>query len=153
MKWQIKLFRELDTKELYQLLKLRVDVFVVEQNCPYHEIDNKDIHEETRHLLGTDDRGHIMAYLRMLPPGLSFEQASIGRVVVAMDARDKGVSREMVGIALEHMDRVWPGICIKIGAQVYLKVFYESYGFVPVSNSYLEDGIPHIDMVRNATSS
>lgn len=152
MKWQIKRFKELDTTELYQLLKLRVDVFVVEQNCPYHEIDNKDIHDQTRHLLGKDDDGNIVSYLRMLPPGLSYEQAGFGRVVVAMNERDKGVSREMIAIALEEMDSIWPGIDIKIGAQVYLKAFYESFGFVPVSNSYLEDGIPHIDMIRNAKS-
>ncbi len=148
MKWQVKKFDQLDTGELYELLKLRVDVFVVEQNCPYPEIDEKDRHEETRHLLGKDQKDRIVAYLRILPKGLSFEQISIGRVVVAPDYRDKGISHEMIKTALGTIETVWPGELIKIGAQVYLKNFYEIYGFIPVSNSYLEDGIPHIDMVR-----
>ena len=148
MKWQIKLFTQLDTYELYQLIKLRMDVFVVEQNCPYQEIDGKDIDPGTRHLLGKDASGQIIAYLRMLPPGLNFKEASFGRVVVAVEKREKGLSRQMVKMAIDTMVSTWPGAAIKIGAQVYLKDFYESFGFVPITNSYLEDGIPHIDMVR-----
>ena len=148
MEWRIKLFDQLDTKELYDLIKLRVDVFVVEQNCPYPEIDGKDIHPETRHLLGKDASGQVIAYLRMLPPGLSYKEASFGRVVVAVEKRDRGLSRQMVEMAVDEMVEMWPGEDIKIGAQVYLKDFYESFGFIPVTNSYLEDGIPHIDMVR-----
>ena len=148
MKWHVKKFDQLDIHELYELLKLRVDVFVVEQNCPYPDIDGKDRHKETRHLLGKDQEGRIVAYLRILPKGLSFEQVSIGRVVVAPDHRANGISHGMIKTALGIMETVWPGEQIKIGAQVYLKDFYETYGFKPVSNSYLEDGIPHIDMVR-----
>lgn len=149
MQWQIKLFQDLEPAELYEILKLRVDVFVVEQNCPYPELDNKDRHKDTRHLMGKDNSGVVAAYLRILPPGLSFEQTSIGRVVVAPDERDKGLSHHMLHMAIKRITSVWPDQGIKIGAQVYLKDFYESHGFIPVSNSYLEDGIPHIDMVRN----
>lgn len=146
MKWRIKLFLELKPVQLYELLRLRVDVFVVEQNCPYPEIDGLDIHPETLHLTGTDRTGRISAYLRILPPGLRFEEVTIGRVVVAQKERDKGMCHQMMTLALERITSVWPEERIKISAQVYLKRFYESHGFVPVSNSYLEDGIPHIDM-------
>jgi ElaA protein len=148
MQWQIKTFQELTAAEVYAILKLRVDVFVVEQNCPYPEVDGKDTHEQTLHLMGRTDDRQVSAYLRILPPGLSFDQVSIGRVVVAVHERDKGVSRQMVQQALDRIETVWPGQQIKISAQVYLKSFYESFGFAPVSNSYLEDGIPHIDMLR-----
>lgn len=148
MQWQIKKFEDLTTAEVYEILKLRVDVFVVEQNCPYPEVDGKDIHAQTLHLLGKDDTDTVAAYLRILPKGVSFDRISIGRVVVAVDHRDKGLSRQMIRMALDKIKTVWPGEEIKIGAQVYLKSFYESFGFIPVSNSYLEDGIPHIDMLR-----
>ncbi|MCF6246123.1 MAG: GNAT family N-acetyltransferase [Desulfobacula sp.] len=148
MEWQLKLFKELGIDELYELLKLRVDVFVVEQNCPYPEIDEKDRYEKTIHLLGKDHGGTVVAYLRILPPGLSFKEVSIGRVVVAKTARELGLSHKMVQKALGKISLAWPGENIKIGAQLYLKTFYETYGFKPVSDSYLEDGIPHIDMLK-----
>ena len=150
MQWQIKKFNALSIDELYEVLKLRVDVFVVEQHCPYPEIDGKDRHEQTMHLIGRDAGSHVAAYLRILPKGVGFDQVSLGRVVVAFDHREKGVCREMVRIALDWIDENWLDEPVKIGAQVYLKSFYEEFGFVPVSNSYLEDGIPHIDMVRPA---
>lgn len=148
MQWQIKNFDALSTDELYEILKLRVDVFVVEQHCPYPEIDGKDRHDNVMHLIGRDSNGCVVTYLRVLPKGVSFEQASMGRVVVAFDQREKGLCRKMVRIALDWIDETWAGEPVKIGAQVYLKSFYEAFGFAPVSNSYLEDGIPHIDMVR-----
>ncbi len=92
MKWQLKLFEELKIDELYELLKLRVDVFVVEQNCPYPEMDEKDRHRETIHLMGKDDCSRIMAYLRILPPDLSYKEVSIGRVVVSEGSYKVGVN-------------------------------------------------------------
>ena len=148
MEWKIKSFNQLDRDELYELLKLRVDVFVVEQNCPYPEIDGKDRHPETLHLIGLNQNGELLAYLRILPPGLSFKQVSIGRVVVGKKSRGKGISDTMVQKALDHIKSTWPNESIQIGAQVYLKAFYESHGFEGASESYLEDGIPHIDMIR-----
>lgn len=148
MEWTVKLFRNLDADDLYDLLKLRVDVFVVEQNCAYPEIDEKDRHPETRHLIGKNTGGKVVAYSRLLPPGLSFEQASLGRVVVARDSRGQGISRAMLEIALEQMAVIWPGRTVRIGAQVYLREFYETLGFKAVSTAYLEDGIAHVNMDR-----
>jgi len=146
--WKIKSFNQLYTDELYELLKLRVDVFVVEQNCPYPEIDGKDRHPKTLHLSGKEKDGALIAYLRILPPGLSFTEVSIGRVVVAKESRGEGISDTLLKNALDQIHQVWPGKNIRIGAQVYLKKFYESHGFEAISKSYLEDGIPHIDMIR-----
>ena len=149
MEWKLKRFKQFDLDELYELLKLRVDVFVVEQNCPYEELDDKDIHPDTLHLLGrSPDDSKITAYLRILPPGLRFKQVSIGRVMVAKEKRGAGVSNIMITRALEIIEKTWRTSDIKIGAQVYLKKFYESHGFKPISESYLEDGIDHIDMLR-----
>jgi len=150
IEWDIKSFKGLGTEDLYALLKLRVDVFVVEQSCPYPEIDGKDRHPETLHLVGRNKEGKIVAYLRMLPPGLSFKQVSMGRVVVAKNFRGQGISDAMLKIALDHIHCTWPDENIQIGAQVYLKDFYQSHGFEAASQIYLEDGIPHIDMVRNS---
>ncbi len=151
IQWKITSFDRLDPDELYELLKLRVDVFVVEQNCPYPEIDGKDRHLETLHLIGRNKDKELMAYLRILPPGLSFKQVSIGRVVVAKESRGQGISDVMLKKALDQINRTWPNENIHIGAQVYLKKFYQSNGFEVVSKSYLEDGIPHIDMIRRCS--
>ncbi len=148
IEWEVKLFKQLSTDELYDILKLRVDVFVVEQNCPYPEIDGKDKHPDALHLIGRDKDGQIAAYLRILPPGLSYKQISIGRVVVAKNSRGQGVCDIMMQKAFEQIRRNWPDDDIKIGAQVYLKDFYKSLGFEESSENYLEDGIPHIDMIK-----
>lgn len=148
IEWEIKTFKALDTDELYELLRLRVDVFVVEQNCPYPEIDGKDRHPEAFHLFGKNEDGKIVAYSRILPPGLSYKQVSMGRVVVEKNSRGQGISDVILKKALEQIKRIWPSDGIQIGAQAYLKDFYQSHGFEPSSRSYIEDGIPHIDMIR-----
>ncbi|MBU1341476.1 MAG: GNAT family N-acetyltransferase [Proteobacteria bacterium] len=148
MEWEIKSFKELNTDGLYEILKLRVDVFVVEQRCPYPEIDDLDRHQKTLHLIGKNTDGKIVAYLRILPPGLSFKHVSMGRVVVAKKNRGHGISDAMLKVALDQISRIWPDEKIMIAAQVYLKEFYESHGFESASQSYLEDKIPHIDMIR-----
>ena len=148
MEWVLKSFKQLDIDELFELLKLRVDVFVVEQNCPYPEIDEKDRHADTLHLFGTKKNGELAAYLRILPPGLSFKETSFGRVVVTAQYRKQGISNTMVKKALEIIENWRPEKNIRIGAQVYLKQFYESHGFQCVSGEYFEDGIAHIDMLR-----
>ncbi|MCK5695873.1 MAG: GNAT family N-acetyltransferase [Desulfobacula sp.] len=121
---------------------------MVEQNCPYPAIDDKDRHPETLHLSGKVKDGKLSAYLRILPPGLSFKEVSIGRVVVAKENRGQGISDKLLKIALDQINFTWPSENIRIGAQVYLKKFYKSHGFETISKSYLEDGIPHIDMIR-----
>jgi len=147
IEWELKVFDRLDTDELYDLLKLRVDVFVVEQNCAYPELDEKDRHPDTLHLTGRNEKGKLVAYLRILPPGLSYNKPSIGRVVVSKESRGQGFCHTLIKKAVEQAGRNWPDQGIKIGAQVYLEAFYQSYGFEKVSEPYLEDGIPHLDMV------
>ena len=146
-KWEIKKFSQLTVAELYELLRLRVDVFVVEQTCPYPELDGKDIHPDTVHVAIRAD-GCLAAYLRILAPGVSYPGVSLGRVVTAKAFRGKGLSHELIQKGVELIRERWPGISIQIGAQKYLKAFYQSHGFEVASKIYLEDGIPHIDMVR-----
>ncbi len=147
MEWHILRFSELDTYTLYALLKLRVDVFVVEQNCPYPELDEKDLHPETRHiLLKKGDK--ILGYSRILPPGVSFKDApGVGRVCVAQTARRLGLGELVVAKAIATAKEGWPGLDIHISAQCYLQRFYESMGFVAASEPYLEDDIPHLKMI------
>ncbi|HEM6145777.1 TPA: GNAT family N-acetyltransferase [Streptococcus suis] len=144
MQWEIKAFDQLSLQELYGILTLRVDVFVVEQACPYPEVDGKD--PNCLHLLGTDE-GELVAYLRILPAGLSYDEVSIGRVVIKSSHRGKGLGRPMMEQAIHFITNEWKERQIKIGAQAHLEKFYSSLGFEPVSEVYLEDGIPHLDML------
>lgn len=144
MEWKLKTFDELSKEELYEILKLRVDVFVVEQNCPYEEIDSKDL--DCYHLFCTD-KGEIIAYLRILKKGVSFDNISIGRVVIKNNYRKLGLGRVMLTKALLYIKNELKEETIKISAQHYLIEFYESLGFNPISDVYLEDGIPHINMI------
>ena len=147
MLWKSLSFSELTLDELYELLKVRVDVFVVEQNCPYPELDNKDRHQQTQHLLGVDEQGVIQAYARVLAPGISYPDASIGRVIVSKEARGGGVAHTLMQKAIAISLKRWPDNNIQLGGQEHLKGFYQQLGFEPVSEMYLEDGIPHLDML------
>ncbi|MCT8985270.1 GNAT family N-acetyltransferase [Shewanella phaeophyticola] len=140
-------FDQLNVELLYGLLQLRVDVFVVEQNCPYPELDGKDKHVHTRHLLGLNDQQKIVAYSRVLAPNISYPQASIGRVAVTKSARGQGVANQLMQRAITIATQRWPDDHIQIGAQDYLRHFYQQLGFVVNSEVYLEDGIPHLDML------
>ncbi|QDE29923.1 GNAT family N-acetyltransferase [Shewanella polaris] len=140
-------FSELTLEQLYGLLQLRVDVFVVEQNCPYSELDGKDKHPQTRHLLGVNEQGDIEAYSRVLAPDISYPQASIGRVAVTKSARGQGVANQLMQRAIAIAKHRWPEDHIQIGAQDYLRHFYQQLGFVVNSDVYLEDGIEHLDML------
>ena len=150
MHWHTLSFAELTTVQLYELLQLRVEVFVVEQNCPYPELDGKDCLPETLHLLGVNDQGELQAYARLLAPGVSYAEVSIGRVLVRDSARGQGIANQLMQQALSECQRVWPAQAIQIGAQQYLAQFYQQFGFQLVSEMYLEDGIPHVDMLRAA---
>ena len=141
--WKYCSFNELSVAELYAILQLRNEVFVVEQNCVYQDADNKD--PDSFHLSGWRD-GVLVAYCRLLPPGLSFDEASIGRVVTSPFHRKSGFGRELVLLGIEKTLRQFSCTTIVIGAQLYLKLFYESLGFVQISEQYLEDNIPHIEM-------
>lgn len=148
IEWETKSFDRLGAGELYELLKLRVDVFIVEQNCAYRELDEKDRHPDTLHLTGRNENGELVAYLRILPPGLSFDRPGIGRVVVSKRNRGQGICHLMMKQAVDEICRIWPGMGIRISAQAYLEGFYATFGFEKASDVYLEDGIPHVEMVR-----
>ena len=150
IKWDIQNFRELDVAQLYAVLKLRVDVFVVEQACAYAELDEYDRHIETRHLTGHDEFSELIAYARLLPPGLRYPEVNLGRFVVRKESRGKGIGHTLLDKALKEIEINWPGGAIKVSAQDYLQKFYEQYGFARVSDVYLEDGIPHIEMVKES---
>lgn len=144
--FEIKRFKELSVHEVYDLLQLRSKVFVVEQNCVYQDIDGKD--ENALHLLGTID-GKIAAYSRLFKPGDYFENAAIGRVIVSPEFRDQKLGHRLMQNAVLAIEKYFDTNEITISAQLYLKKFYETNGFVQVSEVYLEDGIPHIEMLRN----
>lgn len=145
MSWKLKAFHDLSVTELYRIMKARIDVFVVEQECPYHEADNRDL--ESYHLF-LEEENEIAAYCRLIPKGVVYKEASIGRVLVAKGKRGKGHAVQLFDKAIEVMDEDWKEPAIKIQAQAYLREFYGSYGFKEISKVYLEDNIPHVDMVR-----
>ena len=144
MNFEIKKFSELSTEELYKILKARIDVFVVEQNCPYEECDGKDY--ESYHLFYRKN-DKIIAYLRVIPAGISYSEPSIGRVFVDKDHRRRGIAGEMMEKAIDFLENDIEADFIRLSAQKYLLNFYEELGFVKVSEEYLEDGIPHIEML------
>lgn len=145
MRWTCLPFAELSTQQLYDLLALRSEVFVVEQQCVFLDIDGVD--PQTWHLLGHGDDGRLLAYARLLPPGLkAAEDAVIGRVVTAPAARSGGVGRALMAEAVAQCERLWPGHAITLHAQAHLQRFYAGFGFAPVGEQYMEDGIPHQEM-------
>lgn len=145
--WYHKHFKYLSTTELYQILQLRNEVFIVEQNCPFQDLDDKDF--KCYHLMGFDtDSQKVMAYTRIVPASVSYEEASIGRVVTSPLARGGGIGKQLMKKSIELLEELYGGVSIRIGAQLYLKKYYESFGFQQVEEVYLEDGIEHILMVR-----
>lgn len=144
MNWQIKSFNELNNTELYKILKARSEVFVVEQTCPFLDIDGKDF--DCYHIF-LEDKGDILAYARVLPRGIAYKEASIGRVLANINHRDKAYGRELMTRAIEFILDELKETEIKIQAQSYLCKFYGSLGFEPISEEYLEDDIPHTDML------
>lgn len=150
--WKLLRFDALAPSDLYDLLRLRAEVFVVEQACAYLDPDGKDCDPQVWHLLGRDAQGRLLAYLRLLPPGLSYDEASLGRVVTSPSARGSGLGHRLMEQALPQLARLWPGSDIQIGAQAHLADFYRRHGFEVCSDGYLEDGIPHVHMRRAASA-
>lgn len=144
MNWNIKKFNQFKIEEIYKILALRNKVFIVEQECAYLDCDDKDLN--SYHLF-SEENGVVVAYLRILERGVSYDEISIGRVAVKKNYRGKGISREMMLKAIEFIESNLKEDTIKIQAQVYLLNFYSSLGFKAVSEEYLEDNIPHIDML------
>lgn len=143
---KIESFDNLTTQQLYQILRLRAEVFIVEQNCVYQDIDNKD--QKALHVLGFKNN-KLIAYTRIFKPLDYFEYASIGRVVVALEERKYGYGHIIMKHSIQAIESYFKESTIKISAQSYLQKFYESHGFKQVGDTYLEDGIPHIAMIKN----
>lgn len=144
--WRWYAWHELDPDTLYAFLRLRSDIFVVEQNCPYSDMDGLD--PQCLHLCGCDADGKLLAYLRLLPPGLKGVHPAIGRLVVAQSARGAGTGRQAMIRGLRGCAEHYPGAAVFLSGQQHLQGFYQSLGFRPISEPYLEDGIPHVDMLR-----
>ena len=144
--WFCKAFNSLTQDELYSILQLRNEVFVVEQNCVYQDCDNID--QNSYHFMGWQ-QNKLVAYTRLIPSGVVFEEISIGRVVTSPSIRRTKVGKELMIRSIEKLYELFGKSKIKIGAQLYLKSFYESLGFIKSSDIYLEDGIEHIKMICN----
>lgn|SRR5690606_26476350 len=145
MIWVSKSFEDLSALELYKILQLRIDVFMIEQKCLYAECDDKDI--KGKHLFLMDD-SICVAYARLLPPNVSYDNCtSIGRVLVNREYRNQNLGRCLMQKAIENTISSYPEHAIRISAQKYLEKFYTALGFLRVSEEYLEDNIPHIEMI------
>lgn len=149
MNWKFKKFDELTTNELYEILKLRAEVFVVEQDCPYQDLDDKD--KWAYHLFLEDDDGStVIAVLRILPENIAYEDMAIGRVIVKKSHRGQGLSKVMMRKAINFIIEDLGKKRIKLSGQAYLREFYEDLGFERVSDIYLEDGIDHYEFLYEA---
>lgn len=145
--WQIKKYSELSVNEFHDLIRLRIAVFIVEQDCPYQELDGKD--KKAYHLIGRNGIGDIVATLRILPAGVSYDEVSIGRVVLSEELRRMGLGRQLMSEAHRFIEDEFGGnMPIRISAQTYLRTYYEKMGYLETGNTYLEDGIPHTEMLK-----
>lgn len=152
LQWRYLPFDALDIRSLYDLLRLRSEVFVVEQRCVFPDMDGAD--EHAMHLLGQEAQpgsetvGPLRAYARCFPAGVKYEQASVGRVVTHPEARGTGLGHQLVAEAIQRLLSQWGPQPIRIGAQAHLRAFYERHGFAVQGEPYMEDGILHLEMLR-----
>ncbi|MCB0514900.1 MAG: GNAT family N-acetyltransferase [Bacteroidetes bacterium] len=144
MLWKYKQFSLLNTFELYEIIRLRQEVFVVEQNCPYLDADGKDL--ESDHLMGFDYNSKLVAYARIVHPGISYNEISLGRVVTAPSHRRQELGILLMQTTLEKIYNEYGDVPVRISAQCYLENFYQKFGFQVVSEPYMEDDIPHVEM-------
>ena len=144
--WKTAFFDQLSLPEFYEIGRLRQEVFVVEQDCPYVDFDRMDY--DCYHLWAADEKGHVHAYTRLVPKGIAYSaDVSIGRVITSQSARGNGLGRELMLKSIDACEELWPSESIRISAQTYLLKFYNSLGFVSTGKEYLEDGIPHTEML------
>ena len=144
LQWQWCRLGELSAEQVYAVLAARVEIFVVEQNCAYQDLDGLDADAE--HLIAWSGK-EVAGYLRVLGPGTRFDDPSIGRIITTRPFRGSGLGREVVAKGIERTHMRYPGRPVRISAQKYLEKFYRDFGFVTVSEPYLEDGIPHVEML------
>lgn len=144
--WEWFSFSELSTQMLYDLLRLRQQVFIVEQACSYEDIDGHD--RDAIHLLGTGENSKLLACCRVLAPGVRFAEASIGRILTAPSVRGQGTGHEVVRRGVDYCEKHFPTAAIRVSAQAHLRNFYRTHGFVPRGDEHTVDGIPHICMYR-----
>ena len=145
MQWLVKSFDTLTSQELYEILALRSEIFIVEQNVPYQDLDGKDL--DAIHIFAKDN-GTVVAAIRILKPGVSYPEASFGRVVVKESYRGKKLSSIMIQKGLELMETKWNVKQVRISAQAYLQKYYATFGFDVQSEIYIEDQLPHIEMAK-----
>jgi len=144
--WKIKTFNELSVSELYFIIKARIDVFVVEQNCPYPDLDNHD--QKAVHIWAESDK-EVLAYCRIFDQGIKYKEGSIGRVLTTENARGRNLGKQLISFAVETIENRFHTSQIRISAQDYLLKFYSDFGFKDTGKKYLEDDIPHTEMLRN----
>lgn len=153
VRWQWCFFSDLSVEQLYEILKARQRVFVVEQNCPF--LDADDLDQSCWHLVAWQQGGSgevLLAYARIVPPGIKYDEPSIGRVITTPEARGRGYGRQLMKLAVQKVEELYPRSDIRIGAQQYLEKFYAGFGFQTVSKPYIEDGIPHVVMLKSWNS-
>lgn len=144
--WTVESFDQISLPRFYEILAARVAVFVVEQDCPYQDIDGLD--DRAIHVTAWGPDGSVGAYARILPPGMRFDEPSIGRVLTSQSMRRTGLGRELMRRSLAASASAFPGRSVRISAQQYLERFYRDFGFETVRGPYPEDGIPHLEMLR-----
>jgi len=145
LEWKIKHFNELSTLEFHDLIALRIRVFIVEQNCPYLEIDGKD--KKSYHVIARDGIGNLVATARIIPAGIAYSEIAVGRVVVDSNYRDKGYGHQLMKHVLQFVEAEFGAAPIRISAQSHLEKYYNAHGFESTGKAYLEDDIPHIEML------
>jgi ElaA protein len=151
--WQWSDYAALSKPDLYAIIQQRQQVFILEQRCLYQDLDGLDL--PAWHLLGWQGHGserELVAYLRCLPPGVRYPEPSLGRILTAPSVRGTGIGREIIARGIALAQRTFPTQPLRIAAQFHLRAFYAQFGFVPISEAYDEDGIPHIDMQLIATA-
>ncbi|MCH2230301.1 MAG: GNAT family N-acetyltransferase [Crocinitomicaceae bacterium] len=142
--WQVKHYRDLSLNEFHDIVALRMRVFVVEQDCAYLDLDGKD--KKCYHLLCRDGKGNVVATARILPPGLSYSDSAIGRVVIEDEIRGNGIGHKLMEVAMKFALQEFGNSPIVISAQKHLQKYYGQHDFVSTGKEYLEDGIPHVEM-------
>lgn len=145
-KWKVCSYDDLSKQELHHLIILRQNVFIVEQNCPYKDADNKDFN--SHHLMRFNENTQIIAYLRIVAPGISYKEVSLGRIVTDIDNRGTGLGIELMKMGLQFTESIYGKVDIRISAQTHLVPFYKKFDFESTGKQYLEDDIPHTEMIR-----